>query len=265
MPNKIVIQKPVNKKESRSEHGGDYEKYLTEMKELGSTDDVDESEPVKQIEKAPAKQPQQPAVSEISNPKKEAQKEMVEDKVIPSVEAVSQMDTKSYSKADLFLLAVNVIALVSLFVMLLNIPKKVVEYNKLKFEIEKLSENPAIGDTQSIRNKEKFDKITGSFLDKTSVVNFVNDIESVKSDGTSISKVSFNSESPVKDRTGNLGYPVVIEFSGNWQRISDDLFAIEELDYLFRPVRIESNKSLLDDNINLDYGGILYVKDLGKN
>lgn len=245
-----------------------YEKYLTEMKELGDTQPVldDDKKPKQESSEINSKMTPQAQKSSVQTEKQPITKEPKAE--ISAEEKIQNptLDTKFYTKTDIVLLLVNLASLVSLFFLLYKIPILVADFKKLENELNTMSENPELGNVQIDQNRSKLEKINSSFLEKTNIVNFVNDIETIKTEGTSISKVTFTSETPVRDKTGNLGYPVVIEFSGNWDRISEDLYEIEKLQYLFRPVRLESQKSLTEEGvILLRYGGILYVKDLGKN
>jgi hypothetical protein len=228
------------------------ERYLRDIKEL-KTDDVDDSIENKDLD----------VPSEIEGKKEVASSPKSDNEFDLTVKKVSE--PKPYSLRDVILAIVNAVALVTLFILLAKTDSRVEEYNKLRAQFQRLSESPETISSQIEATKEKFEKVDGAFLDRTRIVNFVNDIEAIKKEDTTISKVTFTNDVPVRDRTGNVGYPVLIEFIGDWQKISDDLFEIERLPYLFRVVRVESEKDPLSGMITFKYGGILYVKDLGEN
>ncbi len=100
-------------------------------------------------------------------------------------------------------------------------------------------------------------------MDEVGVVSFVNDIENIKSrEQSSILKVSFASQKVVKDKTGNSGYPVTVEFKGGWDQISKDLEEIGKLPYLFRVVKFSSGYLKEEESVyTLKYGLMLYVKE----
>ncbi len=228
------------------------ERYLRDIKEL-KTDDVDGTIQNKDLD----------VPSEIEGKKEVASSPKSDNEFDLNARKVSE--PKPYSLRDIILAIVNAVALVTLFILLSKTDSRVEEYNKLRAQFQKLSESPETISSQIEASKEKFEKVDGAFLDRTRIVNFVNDIEAIKKEDTTISKVTFTNDVPVRDRTGNVGYPVLIEFIGDWQKISDDLFEIERLPYLFRVVRVESEKDPLSGMITFKYGGILYVKDLGEN
>jgi len=224
------------------------EKYLTEMKELPLVDD--EEPKIKPAEKpAPEKTPD---IKDSPKPKQE------------EIQQAGESVEKPYSVRDVVLGVINVLAILLLFFILSKIPAKVEEYKKLNLDIQKYSEKPQTGQLQIEHNKEKFEKLSSVFLTETKIVNFVNSIEEIKKEDSSISKITFTNESAVKDKTGNSGYPLIIELTGTWEAISADLEKIDKLPYLFRVVRVESEKSL-EGVITVKYGGVLYVKDTGKN
>ncbi|KKQ45938.1 MAG: hypothetical protein US62_C0007G0013 [Candidatus Woesebacteria bacterium GW2011_GWA1_37_8] len=247
--------------------GDNMEKYLTEMKELPLAQD--EEPQAKLVEKpAPEKEPDvkndvkskpiEPPVASEKPEKTDKKKTMKE------VRSNTEVNGKPYSVRDVVLGVVNVVAIALLFFILTKIPAKVEEYKKLNLEIQKYSEKPEVGRFQIEQNKEKYEKLNSAFLIETKIVNFVNAIEEIKTEGSSISKITFTNESAVKDKTGNLGYPLIIDLTGTWEAISLDLEKIDRLPYLFRVVRVESEK-LVDNVILLKYGGVLYVEDTGKN
>ena len=106
-------------------------------------------------------------------------------------------------------------------------------------------------------------------MDEAGVVNFVNEVEKLKSESSAIQKVTFVSQKVVKDKTGNYGIPVVIELAGSWEVIAEDLEKIDTLAFLFRTVRVEAEKSPKEEEAGViiyKYGVFLYVKDeLGKD
>lgn len=247
-----------DKKKMKVKSGLDIEKYLTEMKELP---EVSNEELV-------------PALLATKPPKKivEAKVETVEKsspevvdaevKKIPELEEVEQsINKKYYSVADIVLGIINTIAVIVLFIVIIRFPALVEVYKKLQVDLRQLTESAAIGESQIDQNKEKFEKIESSFLPLTEIVNFVNDIESIKTTGSTITNVNFTKEVPVKDKTGNSGYPLIIEMAGTWEAISLDIEKIDKLPYLFRVVSFDSEKDLEEGMIILKYGGILYVKD----
>lgn len=248
---KISAERQVLDKETRTDDSD--ERYLRDIKEL-KTGDVDDN--VIQNENLDV-------LSGAKRKKEVASSHKLDE--VSDLNVKEMSEPKPYSSRDIILAIVNAVALVILFILLAKTDSKVEEYNKLRAQFQRLSESPETISSQIEASKEKFEKVESAFLDRTRIVNFVNDIEAIKKEGTSISKVTFTNDVPVRDRTGNVGYPVLIEFSGDWQKISDDLFEIERLPYLFRVVRVESEKDPLSGMITFKYGGILYVKDLGEN
>ncbi len=174
---------------------------------------------------------------------------------------------RPYTYKDVILGIVNIISLSLFILMVVNFPRKSQELKSLK--IQKIRNEIANGlSTVGIENaKPKQEFLSGLFLDEAGVVNFINEVELQKSEGGTISKVSFASQKAVVDKTGNYGIPIMIELKGSWEKIDADLQKIDKLAYLFRPVRVEVGYDETNSQVVVyKYGIILYVKEeLGKN
>jgi hypothetical protein len=106
------------------------------------------------------------------------------------------------------------------------------------------------------------------------VVDFVNELEKIKNDGGTIKAITFANQGPVKDRSGNVGVPVVIEFQGRWEQIDSDLQKLDLLPFLFRAAKIDIGKPklkpgqdpeevVLDENaVVFKYGLVLYYNGI---
>jgi len=101
----------------------------------------------------------------------------------------------------------------------------------VSFEFDKISQA-----------KTKADQIGDRYVDDSGVVDFVNDLEKIRNENGVIKNVTFANQSPIKDKTGNYGIPVVIELQGNWEQIAADIGWIDLLPYIFRAVKIDVGK-----------------------
>ena len=149
-----------------------------------------------------------------------------------------------------------------MIVILVKFPLKAKELKESRDEDLRNQSNVSYEFTEIDASKEKADELTKLFLDESGVVDFVNDVEKIKIKNRALSKVSFTRQKGVKDRTGNFGIPVVIDFRGSWESILLDLTDLEALPFLLRPVSIDLGQDDSDPTvINLKYGGLLYVVD----
>lgn len=114
-------------------------------------------------------------------------------------------------------------------------------------------------------SREKADKLKSIFPNESGLIDFVSEIDSLKEEGL-ITTFAFASEKAVKDKTGEFGIPIVIQFQGTWAQIGDSLNRLNQTPFLVRGVTIEANRGVEDGLITLKYGGFLYVDEsLAKN
>lgn len=168
---------------------------------------------------------------------------------------------RPYRRRDIFLNVINLILLLVLIVLLGKLGDKADQLKKARSE-------QTINTSLVSLDVVKIDKyypmalsLEKLFLDEEGIVNFVNDVEKLKSDQSSIVRVSFTSQKPIEDKTKNYGVPVIIEMRGNWGQFANDIAGIRSLPYLFRTVKIDVEPLEEEGLLELEYGGILYVKD----
>jgi hypothetical protein len=149
-----------------------------------------------------------------------------------------------------------------LVIILLRFPGRSKELKDLRIQnvIKNSNINLEYGDVEA--NKPRASLIEEFFLDESGVVNFIGDVENQEVEGGATIKVTFASQSAVKDRTGNFGVPVVIELTGSWESIDVSLQKIDSLRYLFRPASVEISYSDQDPLVVIfKYGVFLYVRE----
>lgn len=228
------------------------EKHLVEIKELPP-----EEERVEQVQK------REPKAAE----KMETEAPMVLD---DKEEMVINKREFIFSAKDVILNIVNLISIILLITILIRFPEKSKELKALRIEDLKNESNAVFEFGEIDASREKSKDLQKLFIDDSGIVDFVNEVEKLKTEGSAISKVSFATPKALKDKTGNLGLPVVIEFRGSWEAIDRDLQKIDKLSFLTRPVKIEILKPKLDSAatestnsnvVEFKYGLILYVND----
>ncbi len=163
------------------------------------------------------------------------------------------------SAKEIILAVMNIFLIIFLIFIITKFPSKANELKKLRSEslINQRDFSPELQKIESYR--EKYDQIKKFFLDEQGVIDFINQTEKV-------AKVSFVSQKPVKDISGNFGIPVVLEFSGSWEDVGKILKDIDTLPFLFRVVKVEAKRKEETNMIVFKYGIVLYVNEnLGKN
>ena len=257
---------------------GGYKKYLTEIKEL-PPEVLEERKAILAKPEKPAEEPSlfQEKGKEIGlddeikilKPSQGVGPVVSEADMSEDVEEEVSSKKLPLSAKDIILGVINLVSLILLFIILSKLPQKAGELNTLKYE--KIASDTGISfEFSGIEEaKLKSNDLKKLFLDEPGIVNFVNQVESLKGEGRSIQKISFATQNVVKDRTGNSGIPVVIELTGGWQTIGQDLEKIDILPFLFRPARIEIKRETDEEKVGVvifKYGIFLYVDDkLGKN
>lgn len=249
------------------------EKYLTEMKEL--SDYSDEGKNFKnEAPKPPLPKPtKKKAIEAVRVPKAvspppEAPVSQPKEIVIEETESSDleepekKENFKNFSTKDVILAVVNVVSLVLLFILLAKLPTQAREMNTLRNESSAYDKNIGINLPDISSSQEKADRLTALFLDESGVVDFVSEVEKIKAESGRITKITFASQVASKDRTGNLGVPVIIELEGPFAEVKGDLLKLESLPFLFRPASIEIEPLETDPALTtVKYGGFLYVND----
>ena len=269
----------INSKKDSNPVSVKYDKYLTDIKELpdyhmiedkknkqSKTEEISQNQPEKNTGNVKAKSSE----NTTKKPDKTDSstsilgKEKVVDPKSVDIEEKPPKEKKDrpFTFKDIMLAVINLISIILLLIILNKVANKSIELKNLRNETLQKEQNPQDNLVLTDANKEKVDKLKAVFLDEVGVVAFVNDVESIKNiEGTSIVKVSFPSQKVVKDKTGNFGYPVSIEFKGSWDQISNDLEKIEKLPYFFRTVRFSTDYIEEEEIYTLRYGLVLYVED----
>jgi hypothetical protein len=198
---------------------------------------------------------------------KSVKKEKVQEKKgktkIPEkvIERGPQKEEGLFTAKDIILGVINIITVGFLIFLLSKLPQVALEHKELRNEglAAESGVSFEFGDVENA--KEKSDKIQRLFADDKGVVEFIRSVEKIKDTPDSvITKVSFASQDPVKDKAGADGIPMVIEMRGSWSGIGADLEKIEELPFFFRTAKIETEFDE-DGLVKFKYGGLLYVKD----
>ena len=243
-------------------------KYLTQMKELPpeETEIKPEVHPKKIIpKKVPLKTTPAAAKVEADTDDFDDDAEYYEKPKLP------------LSKKDIILGAINIISVIVLIVILFKFPTKAKELKKIRIEALKDEQSVSFEFDKISQAKTKTDQIGDRYVDDSGVVDFVNDLEKIRNENGVIKNVTFANQSPIKDKTGNYGIPVVIELQGNWEQIAADIGRIDLLPYIFRAVKIDVGKpklktgtqveetTVIDPNAVLfKYGIFLYFKEVVK-
>lgn len=246
------------KTEEKQPNEPQVEKYLTEMKELPGH---------KEVKKEVGKKDQvQQKV--VEKPPEKRSGVRVEGPPVATKADDDSVDKKDrlMTTKDFLLGIINVASLALLIVLLIKLPDKAAELNKLRNQVLLSESEVALEISEVEGSKDKAGELENLFIDEVGLVNFVGDVEGLKGESSSISKINITSKNAVEDKTGSFGIPVVIEMRGDWSRFGEDMKKIQQLPYLFRVIRIDTE--ILDDEgvVGLKYGGFLYVNDkLGEN
>lgn len=162
----------------------------------------------------------------------------------------------------------NVAILVSLIFLQGQLLKRADELKKVRAEDLGLAQGSEVEvvSTDLAANKEIKEELSSLFPDESGLVNFVREMERLKTEGV-VTSFSVASQDAVRDKTGHFGIPVIIEFRGSWAQIDNDLQRLQSLPYFIRAVKLETRPDETESGvINLRYGVFIYVDEsLGKN
>lgn len=155
---------------------------------------------------------------------------------------------------------INIICVLFLIWLLTALPKKADKLKNLRTLKHKAAlVNLGTIESEIMVNKTKTNKLKMLFPDEVGLINFVKEIDKLKSEGR-VTHFSFVSDKVIKDKTQAFGLPFIIELHGGWAEIDLTLREIEKLPFLIRAVDIEI-RELPQEAIRLKYGGVLYVDE----
>ena len=237
-------------------------KYLTQMKELPPEAEEEAKT------KSESERGNKDNLSEAEKVGKEEVKLKAPEDFDEDTSDVEESEDRSIlSSKDIILGIVNLVSMGFLIFILFQFPKRGEELKELRTQ-EFLNEaGVSFEFTEVEKSLEKSNGLQNLFLNESGLVDFVNAAEKIKSEESALKRVVFASQQAVKDRTGNFGFPVVIELTGTWEAIDRDLQKIDKLPYLFRAANIGIEPSETEAGVLVfKYGVFLYVDDkLGQN
>ena len=241
-------------------------KYLTQMKELPPENSDEEGSAAKTGAEKKVK---------VNIPEPEIDKKVMVKPLLENQDEENQDKVRlPITIKDIILGIINVICLILLFIILINFPTKARELKNLRLESLKNESKVSFELDKIHESKAKADELDKLFLNDAGVVNFVNELEKIKNEGGAIKTISFANQGPIKDRSGNFGIPVVIEFQGRWEQIDMDLQKLDLLPFLFRAAKVEIGKPkplpgqkeeevITDENVVVfKYGIFLYYNSI---
>ena len=250
--------------------------YLTQMKEL--PDELQEGSKKDSLKLSKVKTTEVKKFEDKKEVKKDKSvvREKLDDKLIIPQKSTPEEDSNESDNSsgdnsnrvsipfftkEIILAIVDILTVGIMIFLLLKLPEEAQEVRRLKNENIQTKENISLQVADINVNKERADSLKGAFLNDSGVVDFVKEVESLKTGGT-VTKLSFPSPKAVKDKTGNFGIPVAITLRGTLSQMEIDLKKLEDLPFLFRAVTIEVQPVLEEaEKLELKYGGFLYVED----
>lgn len=133
---------------------------------------------------------------------------------------------------------------------------------KLKAEQKSLS---SITTEELEKYKPDVEKLAKYYPDDETFLELVGKLDELKRQGL-FTNYSFAADEAIKDKTGNLGLPVLFDIKGDRVLIENSLKSIYELPFLIKPIRLEITRSEVDGSFSVRYGSFLYVEnEFGKN
>ncbi len=216
-----------------------------------------------QLRKEETRDKKQPEIKQSKSDKAETQK--VDGQSKKPVVKKKKSGIRLYIK-EIILAVINIVFIALLIVFLLRLPSAATELNNLRTtDIRSSTKGDfEINELELKASQEQSDRLKTLFPNEEGIINFVDEIEKLKVDGT-VTDFSFASIDAIQDTTGNYGVPIVIVLNGSWEQIGTDIQKIQKLPYLFRPINITAEPKE-EGVIELKYGGFLYVSEsIGKN
>ncbi|HLE49346.1 MAG TPA: hypothetical protein VI819_04945 [Patescibacteria group bacterium] len=166
----------------------------------------------------------------------------------------------------LVFLFINLIILLGSLYLIYDLPRKAEVLKSAKIEALKIEESSKVDLTglEIIQNKKNWEILKSYFPDEVGVIKFITDLETLKKNEI-IKDMSFVSQDAVRDKTGALGIPFIMEIEGSWDKVDAALKDFYDLPYLVRVINVDATV-LEDGSVNFKFGGFIYVSEsLDKN
>jgi Tfp pilus assembly protein PilO len=160
------------------------------------------------------------------------------------------------------LLLVDIFAFILLLVVLSRLQSVAKETRLLRLELaQTVPVNPQAIQSEITSLKEQLDKLSAYLPDEEGLIEFVSRIDHIKSEGVLVS-FSFASMDPVKDASGNIGFPIVLTLRGSWDQINQTQKELYDLPYFIRPIDIRIEQPGGTGEVTLTYGGFIYANEV---
>jgi hypothetical protein len=177
--------------------------------------------------------------------------------------AKSKKRRLSFRSSILVVTVINILVTLSLVFILSNLNTKAKELKKARsvsIGAEQKSK-VEIADLEIQSTIEKSSYLFSLFPDESGLVNFIKEIEKLKTEGV-VTEFSFASEDAVRDKTKVLGIPFVLRMEGSWEQINKDLKSLQEMPFLQRAITISTEVRGEEEKvIDFRYGGFIYVDE----
>jgi Tfp pilus assembly protein PilO len=114
---------------------------------------------------------------------------------------------------------------------------------------------------QEIENhKEDADKLFSLFPSNDKLLEIIDQMDQLKRDGL-IAQYTFVSDTPVKDKSGYQGLPIMFDITGSVEGINNALKKINDLPFILRDIKMEIKELPKAAGYTVKYGVILYVDE----
>jgi len=204
----------------------------------------------------------------------DAPKSGYENKTMISLSTISNADNVTIGKIRIskqyismaVLSLVNIAIIIITFVLLSRLTLKAEEVKTARNTQIQISSGQNINtiNTELNRNASKIELLDSHYPDESSIIDFVSQVDALK-DQDIVSRFTFVSDIPVKDRLGYLALPIAFQIKGETEVIQNKLNTVHSMPYLLRTVTVRGTKAQESEVFTIEYGGVLYVKEPFEN
>lgn len=175
---------------------------------------------------------------------------------------------KSFRKVHI-LIVLSVVGLVGIFIMLNRVSATAEEIKEVKANSASESDmaNYAFLEAELGHYQSQIDELNSLYADSSEVIVFMGEVNRLNTLGV-VEDFGFVNDAPVKDKSGNFGFPVSIKLRGTEEQLDAALRNIQSLPFLLRGVQVDITRETNAEGVEsivLNYGGFLYVEDAQTN
>ncbi len=137
--------------------------------------------------------------------------------------------------------------------------QKLSELRSLEIKYDGLV-TPEVVLSDLLENEKTIADLASVFIDEQGFIEYVEKLDALRAQGA-VTKFSFVTQEPVKDKQGFFGLPLLLEFEGTGVEVEDALTKVQMLPVILKPIDVEIFDNKGEDKLIVKMSAFLYTNE----